>query len=223
MEGLADAAATALLNSLNNRKYDKAEAFVTKAKVCILALNEYFSEVMRSRNPQLPVPDAVIAPFDNREFFPKEALPDFLACLATVSQALATAPILVETGQYRPRVQNRLYSDMAGEIQRDLANAVNYTAKVKLVSGEEYVIRTKPAPETLTGKALTERIQAIKKHMLALGVIRHYTEVEREARERQERLLGITDTPPPVTTNGNAPPPVNDPDKPLPPSSFSLD
>ena len=111
---------------------------------------------------------------------------------------------------------------MEAEIARDLTNAPNFTARVKLLSGE-YTIRTKPAPETLTGNALTERIQAIKKHMRTLGYTRHYQEVEREIRDRQERLLGISAEPPPATTNGRARTTGSDPDEPPPPGSFSLD
>ena len=40
------------------------------------------------------------------------------------------------------------------------------------------MIVTRPTPATLTGEALAERIARIKAHMNALGVIRHYTEVE---------------------------------------------
>jgi hypothetical protein len=74
------------------------------------------------------------------------------------------------------------------------------------------VIRTNPAPATLIGEALTERIARIKAHMQALGVIRHYTEVERELKARQQRLLGIIETPQP-----------EDIDEPPPSGSFSLE
>jgi hypothetical protein len=117
---------------------------------------------------------------------------------------------MVDTGQYRPRLQTqiRTYQDMENQVARDLANAPNYTAKVKLVSGGEYVIATRPAPVTLMGETLAERIARIKAHMKALGVIRHYTEVERDSRARHQRLLG------------EAP---EDTDEPLPSGSFSLE
>jgi len=110
---------------------------------------------------------------------------------------------------------------MEDEIARDLANAPNFQARVKILT-TEYVIRTNPAPETLTGNALTQRLQAVKRHMRTLGYTRPYTEVEGEIRARQERLLGIFE-PPPATTNGRARPPGSDPDEPPPPGSFSLD
>jgi hypothetical protein len=111
-----------------------------------------------------------------------------------VLSVLQKYPIMVDTGQYQPKYQNRTYQDMENQIARDLANAPNYTAKVKLVNGGEYVIRTKPAAETLTGDALAERIEAIKRHMRALGYTRHYTEVQEEIKKRQEHLLGVGDT-----------------------------
>jgi hypothetical protein len=112
--------------------------------------------------------------------------PSFVRMLTSLRQTMAVLsrePILVDTGQYRPRLQNRTYQDMENQIARDLTNAPNFTARVKLLSGE-YTIRTKAAPETLTGNALTERIQAIKRHMHTLGYTRHYLEVEREIRAR---------------------------------------
>ena len=110
---------------------------------------------------------------------------------------------------------------MEDEIARDLANAPNFQARVKILT-TEYVIRTKPAPETLTGNALTQRIEAIKKHMRTLGYTRDYLEVEREIQDRQERLLGIFE-PPPTSTNGRARPTRSDPDEPPPTGSFTLD
>lgn len=140
--------------------------------------------------------------------------------------ALAKAPILVDTGQYQAKYQNRTFADMENEISRDLTQQQNFHAKVKLLTGE-YTIRTKPAPETLTANALTERIDAIKKHMRTLGYTRHYLEVEREIRDRQERLHGIIAEPPPATNGHRRPTPAPDdahiPDEPPPPGSFTLD
>ncbi len=61
--------------------------------------------------------------------------PSFIRMLRSLRQTmaiLAREPILVDTGQYRPRLQPRLYSDMEGEIARDLTNAPNFQAKVKI-------------------------------------------------------------------------------------------
>ena len=66
--------------------------------------------------------------------------------------------------------------------------------------------------------------------MQALGYTRHHSEVEREIRERALRLLGISDDPPPPTTNGHIWPTQGsitdaptDADESPPPDSFSLD
>jgi hypothetical protein len=71
----------------------------------------------------------------------------------------------------------------------------NFTARVKLVNGGEYTLRTKPAPQGLTGAALAERIEVVKRHCQALGYTRHYTEVIEELRKRQEYLFGLGDIP----------------------------
>jgi hypothetical protein len=131
--------------------------------------------------------------------------------------ALAKAPILVDTGQYRPRLQTRTYQDMENQIARDLANAPNYTAKVKLVNAGEYTIRTKPALQGLTGDALAKRIEAVRQNCRELGYTRHYTEVMEEARKRQEYLFGLGDTPDEETADNG-----DDLDEP-PRGSFTLD
>lgn len=106
LEGMGDAVAVMLCNFSDRRKYRKAQGLVTAAQTCILTLNEYFAEVMLRRDPTLPIPQEVIALFGHREFL-NGNVGHFLASLHTVVAALATAPILVETGQYRPRLQNR--------------------------------------------------------------------------------------------------------------------
>jgi hypothetical protein len=121
-----------------------------------------------------------------RIVYPGPAFIRLLRALRSVLGILAAEPVLVDTGQYRPRLQPRLYSDVEGEISNYLANQENYHAKVKIVSSGEYVIRTRPAPETLSGTALTERIEAVKRQCRALGYTRHYTEVMEEIRKRQE-------------------------------------
>jgi len=160
--------------------------------------------------------------FDSRIVTPGPSFIRMLTLLRQVMAILNREPIMVDTGQYRPRLQNRTYQDMENEISNFLSNQGNYQARVKILT-QEYVIRTKPATETLTGNALSERLEAIKRHMRTLGHTRHYLEVEGEIRARHERLLGINASPPPATTNGRARPPGSDPDEPPPPSSFTLD
>jgi len=157
---------------------------------------------------------AAVAKYAKKEQCMAEAVVSMLTELRYVMTVLSShSPILVDTGQYRPRLQTQIqtFQDRENQIARDLANAPNYYARVKLVSGGEYTIRTNPVAETLTGNALTQRLQAIKRHMQALGVIRHYTDVAAEIRARQMRLLGITDTAP------------EDTDEPPPSDSFSLE
>jgi hypothetical protein len=152
-------------------------------------------------------------------------------------EVLSREFILGDTGRMQLRYQMQTHADREAEISKELAIQRNFNARVKLVSGGKYTITTKPAPETLSGNALAERIQAIRRHMQTLGYTRHYSEVEREIRERALRLLGITDDPPPTTTNGHRRPtqasitdaPTDEDlsadrqDEPPPPGSFSLD
>jgi hypothetical protein len=129
---------------------------------------------------------------------------EFLACLWTVVLALAREPILVETGQYRPRLQNRTYSDMEGDISNYLTNQENYHARVKLLTGE-YVIKTHPLPPLLSEHEVQERITAIKQRMLFFGYTKPYRQVEREIQLRQVQLRergAAADAPPPTHTNG---------------------
>jgi hypothetical protein len=110
-------------------------------------------------------------------------------------EVLAKDPIMVDTGKMQPRYQMQTHADREAEIGKEIALQQNFTARVKLVTGGEYTLRTKPAPPGLTGAALTERIEAVKRHCRALDYTRHYTEVIEELRKRQEHLFGLGDTP----------------------------
>ena len=142
---------------------------------------------------------------------------DMLTLLRQTMAVLAKGPILVDTGQFQPKYQMRTYADMEGEIANSLANQENYHAKVKIVNAGEFTVKTRPAPDGLTGDALTERIQAVKRHMRALGYTRHYTEVMEELRKRQEQLLGLGNTPDEDEDSDG-----DGPDEP-PPGSFTID
>ncbi|MGI0023523.1 MAG: type IV secretory system conjugative DNA transfer family protein [Nitrososphaera sp.] len=106
-------------------------------------------------------------------------------------EALSKEPILVDTGQYQPKYQNRTFQDMENEIARDLTKQPNFQAKVKLLSGE-CVIKTNDLPSVLQGELLTTRIEKIKKQMRTLGYCRYYKDVEKEIRERQQRLKSVS-------------------------------
>lgn len=215
LEGLGDAVVVILCTFFHRRKYRKAQGLVSAAQHCIMLLNTYFFEVMLRRDPTLPIPQEVMALFGQREFLTREGLPDFLAALRTVAATLAQAPILVETGQYRPRLQNRTYSDMEGEISNYLTNQDNYRARVKLLISE-HVIKTNPLPPFLPESEVQKRIAVIKQRMLLLGLTKPYREVQREIELRHARLRERPDAdapPPPPHTNGrrvrHKPPPAH--------------
>jgi hypothetical protein len=101
---------------------------------------------------------------------------------------LAQQPILVDTGQYKPKYQNRTFADMEHEIARDLAQLPNFHAKIRLLEGEG-VIRTEPLPRGHRQGALQLRIDRIKAHMRAshVGYCRDFREVENEINHRQQQ------------------------------------
>ncbi len=104
-------------------------------------------------------------------------------------EVLTTQPILVDTGQYQAKYQNRTFADRENEIARDLTQQPNFQAKAKLLSGE-CVFKTKPAPYVLSGSQLTARLHQIQEQMRSpeRRICRAYQEVEQEIRERQEKL-----------------------------------
>jgi hypothetical protein len=132
-------------------------------------------------------------------------------------EVLSREPIMGYTGRMQPRYQMQMHADRELEISKELTIQENFKARVKLVNGGEYVIRTKPAPQGLTGAALAERIEAVKRHCRTLGYTRHCTEVIEELRKRQEQLLGLGDIP-----DEEAYDDADDPDEP-PRGSFTLD
>jgi hypothetical protein len=119
---------------------------------------------------------------------------------------LAENPILVDTGQYQPKYQNRPYADMENQIARDLTQQPNFQAKVKLLAGE-HVIRTKDSPPGLTGPQLAERIAHIQAQTRK-NYCKPRLEVEKEIRARQEKWRsGASEDPPPTHSAG--PPPTS--------------
>jgi hypothetical protein len=116
---------------------------------------------------------------------------------------LAQYPILVDTGQYQPKYQNRTFADMENEISRDLTQQPNFQAKVKLLSGE-HVIRTKDSPPGLTGKYLEARIEQITEQT-RLNYCKPRAAVEEEIRQRQERLKAVENKPNPTSAKAIQP------------------
>jgi hypothetical protein len=122
---------------------------------------------------------------------PAERFVRMLRLLRQTMEILAKEPILVETGQYQPKYQQRTYADMVGERANELsAKLPNYHARVRLPSGEEHVVKTHPAPQGLTGERLAARITRIKRLNRFVGITRPAAEIAEEIRTRHERLRG---------------------------------
>jgi hypothetical protein len=122
-----------------------------------------------------------------------QALVNMITDLRYSMAILAENPILVDTGQYQPKYQNRAFADMENQIARDLTNQPNFQAKVKLLSGE-HTIQTKDTPPGLTGLQLAERIAQVQAQTRK-NYCKPRLEVEEEIRERQERWRNqITDS-----------------------------
>jgi hypothetical protein len=116
---------------------------------------------------------------------------------------LAEQPILVDTGQYQPKYQNRPFSDMENQIARDLTNQPNFQAKVKLLSGG-HVIQTKNIPPGVTGLQLEARIAQIQAQTRK-NYCKPRLEVEREIRERQDCLKAVENKPNPTSAKATQP------------------
>jgi hypothetical protein len=99
---------------------------------------------------------------------------------------LTTYPILVDTGQYKPKKQDRTHLEMENEIANRLTQQANYQAKVKLLDGE-HAVRTKEPLRSTYGSGVTTRISQIKARMRQEGRCKHYLDVEKEIRERQAK------------------------------------
>jgi hypothetical protein len=122
-----------------------------------------------------------------------------LRSLRAVMEVLAREPVLVDTGQYQPKYQQRPYADMEHQIANELSQMPNFHARVRFLSCGEQVLETRPLPPPVSGAEFTERIAGIKRQMWEGGVTRYYKEVEKAIRERQFWLLGQdeADEPPP--------------------------
>ena len=116
---------------------------------------------------------------------------------------LAKDPILVDTGQFQPKYQLRTYADQENLVANELSQLQNFTAKVRLLSGE-HTIRTNPPPPLVTDREVEERIRAIKQRMLRDGLTKDAAAIEEEVRKRHEllRQRPASDAPPPPHTNG---------------------
>jgi hypothetical protein len=154
-----------------------------------------------------------VSQLKRREKEAAHALVNLITELRFVMDVLAEHPILVDTGQYQPKYQNRTYADVENQRACELTNQPNYQARVKLLSGE-HVIQTKESPQGLTGSQLAERIAQIQAQTRQ-NYCKPRTAVEIEIRERQEALRfgdNATKTSKPQPRHGKAadePPPTS--------------
>jgi hypothetical protein len=136
-----------------------------------------------------------------RFVYPGEAFVRLLKALRSVLTILAAEPVLVDTGQYREKYQLQTYADAENEIGNFLSSGLgNYEAKVKILT-TEYTIRTRPAPEVLTGERLAQRQERIRRQMRERGYTRPYQDVAAEIRARYARYRGLTEAPPAYSGN----------------------
>ena len=106
-------------------------------------------------------------------------------------------------GTVSAEIQLRSYQDQENLVANELSQLRNYTAKVRLLSGE-HSIRTLAPPHTLSEREVEARIQVIKQRMLRDGVTLPAAAIEEEVRKRHEALRRRPDddTPPPIHSNG---------------------
>jgi hypothetical protein len=109
----------------------------------------------------------------------------------------------VDTGQFQPKYQLRTYADQENLVANELSQLPNYTAKIRLLSGE-HTIKTRPAPPLVSEVEVEARIRAIKERMQRLGYTTPAEAVEEEVRKRHEllRRRPDDDAPPPIRANG---------------------
>src|SRR5205823_2594784 len=96
----------------------------------------------------------------------------------------------------------RSYQDQENFVANELSQLANYTAKVRLLSGE-HTIKTRPAPALISEHEVEARIRAIKERMLRQGYTRSAAAVEEEVRKRHEALRARPDEDNPPTTHAN--------------------
>jgi hypothetical protein len=111
-----------------------------------------------------------------------------LRSLREVMAILAQQPVLVDTGESPAVFRPRSFTDAAAALANSLSRMENFTCRVRLLSGEEHLIRTHPAPEGVSGAALTARLQAVKDRMLERGYCRDAREVAKLVEERHAAL-----------------------------------
>jgi hypothetical protein len=123
-----------------------------------------------------------------RERWMAERVMALLTELRYCMAVLGNAPLLTPSGQYQAKMQPRAYADMTNQRANELSQLPNFQARVRFLSAGEGVVKTKPLPPLLSGAALEARIQRIKRRNWEEGYTRYYKDVEKDIRERVERL-----------------------------------
>jgi hypothetical protein len=132
--------------------------------------------------------------------------PSLIELVTTLRQSLgvlSSAPLLTDTGLFQPKYQLRTYIDQENLIANELSTLPNYTARVKLPTGE-HTIRLSPAPAMVSEPELAARIHVIKERMLREGYTVKATTIEEAVAKRHEALRArpASDTPPPKRSSG---------------------
>jgi hypothetical protein len=123
----------------------------------------------------------------SRMVYPGPSFVRMLTSLRQTLEVLCKEPLMTDTGLFQPKYQLRTYSDQENMVANELSQLPNYTAKVRLLSGE-HLIKTNPAPSLLPEQEVEARIQAIKERMLRDGVTIPAAAVEEAVRKRHEAL-----------------------------------
>jgi hypothetical protein len=124
-----------------------------------------------------------------------------------VMEILAQQPILADTGEHPQLYRPHSFADAAAAAANSLSRMDNFTARVKLLSGE-HLIRTHPAPEGISGAALAARLHAVKERMFERGLCRDVWDVEKEVAERHVALRGPVEGRPRRRRDAEPPPPA---------------
>jgi len=126
-----------------------------------------------------------------------------LKALRATLQILAKEPLMTDTGLYQPKYMLRSYQDQENLVANTLSQLPNYTARVRLLTGE-HTIKTRPAPPLVSEREVETRIRCIKERILREGVTRSALAIEEEVAKRHEALRArpASDTPPPTANTG---------------------
>jgi hypothetical protein len=196
------------LSQGDKREYAFSEYVISRPGSTSPILNDFKEPTKRLGTPSFlnPQKQAMFlerCPYPKKYRWKAEAVIQMIVDLRHCLTALATDPLLMDTGLYNPIYRQRPYSDMEGQISNELSSILpNFHAKVRLPSGKEHTIRTHPAPPLLSDEQVNERIRRIKQNMRDQGICKPAHEVEEAVRLRHEQLRQRNDAPPPSHTNG---------------------